>query len=56
MRKVAVIGAGHSVWGVRKATFRDLIQEAGKAAFDSVDNKNLKPKDIEGFVLGSVFP
>ncbi len=36
MRKVALIGAGVSKFGVRKASYRDLIWEAGKACFDSV--------------------
>jgi hypothetical protein len=29
MRKVALVGAGVSKFGVRKATYRDLIWEAG---------------------------
>ena len=34
MRKVALVGAGDK-FGVRKASYRDLIWEAGKACFDS---------------------
>jgi acetyl-CoA C-acetyltransferase len=54
MRKVALVGAGVGKFGVRKATYRDLIWEAGKACFDSVPG--LRPKDLEGLVVGSVMP
>jgi acetyl-CoA C-acetyltransferase len=54
MRNVALVGAGVSKFGVRKASYRDLIWEAGKACFDSIPG--LKPKDIEGLVVGSVMP
>lgn len=53
--RVAVVAAGTSKkWGVYPGTYRDLISEAGKATFDS--NPRIKPSDIEGFVLASVFP
>jgi acetyl-CoA C-acetyltransferase len=54
MRKVALVGAGVSKFGVRKASFRDLIWEAGKACFDSVPA--VKPRDLDGLVVGSVMP
>src|SRR5262250_2219303 len=54
MRKVALIAAGVSKFGVRKAGYRDLIWEAGKACFDSVPS--VGPKDVEGLVVGSVMP
>jgi acetyl-CoA C-acetyltransferase len=54
MRRVALVGAGVSKFGVRKATYRDLLWEAGKACFDSVPR--LTPKDVEGLVVGSVMP
>ena len=54
MRKVALVGAGVSKFGVRKAGYRDLIWEAGKACFDSV--AGVSPKDVEGLVVGSVMP
>ena len=54
MRKVALVGAGVSKFGVRRATFRDLIWEAGKACFDSVPA--LRPAHLEGLVVGSVMP
>ena len=54
MRKAALVGAGVTKFGVRKATYRDLIWEAGKACFDSVPA--LKPRDLQGLVVGSVMP
>src|SRR2546425_5072721 len=54
MRRVAVIGAGVTKFGVRKATYRDLIWEAGKACLDSVPA--IKPRDLDGLVVGSVLP
>jgi acetyl-CoA C-acetyltransferase len=54
MRRVALVGAGLSKFGVRKASYRDLIWEAGKACFDSLPA--VKPKDVEGLVVGSVMP
>src|SRR5215510_14822016 len=54
MRKVALVGAGMTRFGVRKATYRDLIWEAGKACFDSIPG--VRPADLEGIVVGSVMP
>jgi acetyl-CoA C-acetyltransferase len=54
MTRVALVGAGVSKFGVRKATYRDLIWEAGKACFDSVPG--VRPRDVEGLVVGSVMP
>ncbi len=54
MKRVALVGAGVGKFGVRKASFRDLIWEAGKACFDSVPA--VKPKDLQGIVVGSVMP
>jgi len=54
VRKVALVGAGVSKFGVRKASYRDLIWEAGKACFDATPA--VKPKDVEGLVVGSVLP
>jgi acetyl-CoA C-acetyltransferase len=54
MRKVAVVGAGVSRFGVRKASYRDLIWEAGKACFDSAPA--VAPSDLQGLVVGSVMP
>jgi acetyl-CoA C-acetyltransferase len=41
MRRVVVVGGGVARFGRREATYRDLISEAGKAAFDDI--KNIKP-------------
>ncbi len=54
MTKVALVGAGVTKFGVRKASYRDLIWEAGKACFDSIPV--IKPKDLDGLVVGSVMP
>jgi acetyl-CoA C-acetyltransferase len=54
MRNVALIGGGVTKFGVRKASYRDLIWEAGKACFDSAPA--VKPSDLEGLVVGSVMP
>jgi len=52
--RVALVAAGMTKFGKRKATFRDLIAEAGKATFDS--NKNISPKDVKAFILSTVYP
>src|SRR5206468_940703 len=49
-----LVKAGVSKFGVRKASYRDLIWEAGKACFDSLPG--VKPRDVEGLVVGSVMP
>jgi acetyl-CoA C-acetyltransferase len=54
VNKVALVGAGVTKFGVRKATYRDLIWEAGKACFDSIPG--VKPRDLDGLVVGSVMP
>jgi acetyl-CoA C-acetyltransferase len=54
MKRVAVVGAGVSRFGVRQATYRDLIWEAGKDCLDAVPA--LRPRDLEGLVVGSVMP
>src|SRR6266498_574352 len=54
MKRVAMVGAGVTKFGVRKASYRDLIWEAGKACFDTLPA--LRAKDLEGLVVGSVMP
>ena len=54
MRGVALVGAGVTKFGVRKASYRDLVWEAGKACFDSVSG--VRPRDLDGLVVGSVMP
>jgi acetyl-CoA C-acetyltransferase len=51
---VALVGAGVCKFGVRKASYRDLVWEAGKACFDSVPG--LRPQHLEGLVVGTVMP
>jgi acetyl-CoA C-acetyltransferase len=54
MRRVALVAGGVSRFGVRKASYRDLVWEAGKACFDSAPG--LSPRDLDGLVVGSVMP
>jgi len=54
MNNVALVGAGVTKFGVRKASYRDLIWEAGKLCLDSVPA--VKPRDLDGLVVGSVMP
>ncbi|WP_144901048.1 thiolase C-terminal domain-containing protein [Halobellus captivus] len=53
-RNVGIVGGGHTKWGVREASYKDLIQEAGKATFEDVPD--VTPDDIEGLFVGSVQP
>lgn len=54
MRRVALVGAGVTRFGVREAGFRELIAEAGRACFASVPA--LRPADVDGLVAGAVLP
>lgn len=54
MRKVAIVGGGATRCGKREATWRELVQEAGKAMFENVDN--LAQKDVEGLLVGAAQP
>jgi len=54
MRKVAIVGGGAAKCGKRDASWRDLVQEAGKAMFESVDN--LSPKDVDSLIVGAGQP
>lgn len=54
MRKVAIVGGGATKCGKREATWRDMVQEAGKNMFESVDN--ISPKDIEALLVGAAQP
>ncbi len=51
MREVAIVGGGLTKFGVRKATYKELAQEAGKAVFDDIPN--LDKKDVDSLFLGS---
>ncbi|MCK5632070.1 3-ketoacyl-CoA thiolase [Candidatus Bathyarchaeota archaeon] len=48
------MGGGATRCGKREATWRELVQEAGKAMFDSVEN--LSPKDVEALLVGAAQP
>jgi acetyl-CoA C-acetyltransferase len=54
MRKVAIVGGGATKCGKREATWRDMVQEAGKNMFENVDN--ISPKDIEALIVGAAQP
>ncbi|MFQ6106103.1 MAG: thiolase domain-containing protein [Thermoplasmata archaeon] len=54
MRNVAVVAAGLAPFGVRKATWRELVQEAGKAVFD--DAENLDKKEVDSLFVGAAMP
>src|SRR3990170_2386598 len=51
MRKVAIVGVGLTKWGVRQATYKEPVQEAGKDLFDDVEN--LEKKDVDSLFVGS---
>ena len=54
MHKVAIVGGGATRCGKREATWRDLIQEAGKAMFANIPN--LSPKDVDSLFVGAAEP
>jgi acetyl-CoA C-acetyltransferase len=54
MRKVAVIGGGSTRCGKREASWRDLVQEAGKNLFENVHN--ISPKDVDSLFVGAAGP
>jgi len=51
VRKVAIVGVGLTKWGVRQATYKELVQEAGKALFGDVEG--LDKKDGDSLFVGS---
>lgn len=54
MEKVAVVYCGNAKFGVRSATWKELVQEAGKSLFD--DAKNLDKKEIDSLFVGTAMP
>jgi len=54
MRKVAIVGGGATRPGKREATWRELVQEAGKAMFGNIPN--LSPKDVDSLFVGAAEP
>ena len=54
MRNVAIVGGGATKCGKRAASWRDMVQEAGKNMFESVDD--ISPKDVEALLVGAAQP
>ncbi|MDH5688575.1 MAG: 3-ketoacyl-CoA thiolase [Candidatus Bathyarchaeota archaeon] len=54
MRNVAIVGGGATKCGKREASWRDIVQEAGKNMFESVDG--ISPKDVEALLVGAAQP
>jgi acetyl-CoA C-acetyltransferase len=54
MRKVAIVGGGATRCGKREASWRDLVQEAGKNLFENVHN--ISPKDVDSLFVGAAGP
>lgn len=50
-KNAVIVGGGISKFGVREASFHDLIQEAMKACSDDIPA--LKPLDIDGLIIAS---
>jgi acetyl-CoA C-acetyltransferase len=54
MRNVAIVGGGITKFGVREASWRDLVQEAGKSAFEDIPE--LDRKDVDSLFVGASQP
>jgi len=54
LRKVAIVGGGATHCGKREASWRELVQEAGKAMFEDVDN--VSPKEVDALLVGAAQP
>jgi acetyl-CoA C-acetyltransferase len=54
VRKVALVAGGLAKWGVRKATWKELVQEAGKALFD--DAPDLDRREVDALFVGAAQP
>jgi acetyl-CoA C-acetyltransferase len=54
MKKVAIIGGGATRCGKREASWRDLVQEAGKNLFENVHN--VSPRDVDSLFVGAAGP
>jgi acetyl-CoA C-acetyltransferase len=50
-KNAVIVGGGTSKFGVRQATFFDMIQEAAKACSDDIPA--LKPTDIDGLIVAT---
>ncbi len=54
MRKVALVAGGLSTWGIRPATWGELLQEAGQELFANA--RNLDAKDVDSLFVGAAQP
>lgn len=54
MRKVVIVDGGLAKFGVRNATWKEMVQEAGKATFDKIEN--LDRKDVDSLFVGAASP
>ena len=52
-RNACIIGGGMCKWGVREASYIDMVQEAAKECLDDV--AGLKPTSIDGLLFASTF-
>ena len=52
--KAAVVAAGHSRWGIRNATWRELAQEAGRELFKAVPD--LDRTKVDSLFVGAAEP
>ena len=53
-RRVALVAGGLSTFGVREATWSELVQEAGAAAFRDIPN--FSSKDVDSLFVGAAQP
>lgn len=54
-KRVCIVAAFVTRFGVRPISYRDLIAEAGQGCLASV-GENVQPHSIDGFILSSVMP
>ena len=54
MKKVAIVGCGVTKCGKREASWRDLVQEAGKNMFENINS--ISPKDVDSLIVGTAAP
>jgi acetyl-CoA C-acetyltransferase len=52
-RKACIVGGGMCKWGVREASYIDMVQEAAKECLGDIPG--LKPKGIDGLLFASTF-
>jgi acetyl-CoA C-acetyltransferase len=52
-RNACIIGGGMCKWGVREASYVDMVQEAAKECL--ADVPGLKPQNIDGMLFSSTF-